>query len=181
MAVIYMVGLGYYTASLSGGVSGDLAKFGLSLDALDYVIVGISLFLALICALALCMVLGIFAKNYKAAQTLTMPITFLALIPYFILIFADFETLPTIMQGVVFAIPFSHPMMAMNELMFGNFTMVGAGIAYEAIFALVTMFVAVTLFKKDILLTGRIKNRGPASSKSGLGSLLQALFGRPRR
>jgi ABC-2 type transport system permease protein len=181
MAVIYMTGLGYYSSSISGGATGDLAKFGLSISALDYLIVGVSLFLALVCALALCMVLGIFAKNYKAAQSLTMPITFLALIPYFILIFADFETLPPAMQGIVFAIPFSHPMMAMNELMFGNVTFVFAGIAYEAAFALVTMFIAVTLFKKDILLTGRVKNRTPGAPKTLVGRAAQALFGGRRR
>jgi ABC-2 type transport system permease protein len=160
MAVIYMIGMGYYMNSLTSSAAVDLSKYGIGLNILDYVLVGISLFLALISALALCMLLGIFTKNYKAAQSMTMPITFLALIPMFVLIFSDFDTLPFVGQALVFAIPFSHPMIAMRSLMFGNSGIVIAGIAYEAIFASVTMFIAVSLFKKDIVLTGMPKKPG---------------------
>ncbi len=160
MAVIYMIGMGYYMNSLTANSAVDLSKYGISLGIFDYILVGISLFLALISALALCMLLGIFTKNYKAAQTMTMPITFLALIPMFVLIFADFDTLPAAGQALVFAIPFSHPMIAMRSLMFGNSGIVIAGIVYEAIFASVTMFIAVSMFKKDIVLTGMPKRPG---------------------
>ncbi len=169
MAVIYMIGMGYYMNSLTASSAVDLGKYGIGLSILDYVLVGISLFLALISALALCMLLGIFTKNYKAAQSMTMPITFLALIPMFVLIFSDFDTLPLVGQILVFAIPFSHPMIAMRSLMFGNTGIVIAGIVYEAIFASVTMFIAINLFKKDIVLTGMPKKPG---KKSGWSSLV---------
>ena len=169
MAVIYMIGMGYYMNSLTASAPVDLSKYGIGLSVFDYVLVGISLFLALISALALCMVLGIFTKNYKAAQSMTMPITFLALIPMFVLIFSDFDTLPLAGQVLVFAIPFSHPMIAMRSLMFGNTGIVIAGIIYEAIFASVMMFIAVSLFKKDIVLTGLPKRPG---KKSGWSSLI---------
>ena len=42
--------------------------------------------------------------------------------------------------------------------MFDDYTIVIAGIVYNAIFGLVTMFIAVKLFKMDILLTGRVKS-----------------------
>ena len=169
MAVIYMIGMGYYMNSLTASAAVDLSKYGIGLSVFDYVLVGISLFLALISALALCMLLGIFTKNYKAAQSMTMPITFLALIPMFVLIFSDFDTLPLAGQVLVFAIPFSHPMIAMRSLMFGDSGIVIAGIIYEAIFASVTMFIAVSLFKKDIVLTGLPKRPG---KKSGWSSLI---------
>lgn len=157
-AAIYMVGMGYYMSSLTGSSSIDLSKYGISLNLLDYVLVGISLFLALLFALGLCMILGIFTKNYKAAQTMTLPVTMLALIPMFVLMFTDFNTLPLVAQVFVFAIPFSQPIIAMNSLMFGQVTIVLMGIAYEVGIALVTIFIAVQLFKKDILLTGRVKS-----------------------
>ncbi len=53
----------------------------MTLSIVDYILVGMSLFASLVFALALCMILGIFTKNYKAAQTMTMPVTFLAMIP----------------------------------------------------------------------------------------------------
>jgi ABC-2 type transport system permease protein len=159
LAAIYMVGLGYYMTSLTSGASLDLTKYGISLNLLDYVLVGISLFLALLSALALCMILGIFTKNYRAAQTMVLPVTMLALIPMFVLIFSDFNTLPLAAQVLVFAIPFSQPIIAVNSLMFGDVGIVLLGIVYQLLFALGTMFVAVYLFKKDILLTGRVKSK----------------------
>jgi ABC-2 type transport system permease protein len=163
-----MVGMGYYMNSLTASAPIDLAKYGLTLNLFDYLLVGISLFLALICGLALCMILGIFTRNYKAAQSMTLPITLLALIPMLVTMFADFSTLPTALQAGLFAIPFTHPMLAMKELMFDNTGFVIAGIVYNAIFAAVAMFVAVTLFKKDILLTGRVRN---TNKKSGWQSM----------
>ena len=166
VAAIYMVGMGYYMTSLTAVAPIDLAKYGMTLNLFDYLLVGLSLFLALICALALCMILGIFTKNYKAAQSMTLPITLLALIPMFVTMFTDFGTLPAGLQAVLFAIPFTHPMLAMKELMFDNTGFVIAGIIYCAIFAAVAMFIAVYLFKKDILLTGRVKNPAKKGSMS---------------
>jgi len=168
-AAIYMIGMGYYMTSLTGSSSIDLSKYGISLSLLDYVLVGISLFLALLFALGLCMILGIFTKNYRAAQTMTLPVTMLALIPMFVLMFTDFNSLPLAAQVLVFAIPFSQPIIAMNSLMFGQVTIVLVGIAYEIVIALVTIFIAVYLFKKDILLTGRV--RSAEAKKRGSYSL----------
>ncbi|MFA5313897.1 MAG: ABC transporter permease [Methanomassiliicoccales archaeon] len=158
MSMIYMVGLGYYYDSLMSSATIDLAGYGLSLGIMDYAIVGVSLFLALLCGLAICMILGIFTKNFKAAQSMTLPVTMLAMIPMLISLFSDFGSLPAWLQAIVFAIPFSHPMFAVNNLMLGDYTIVFAGIAYTAGFAIVMMAFAVALFKKDILLTGRIRN-----------------------
>jgi len=166
LSAIYMIGLGYYMTSLTAGASLDLSQYGISLDLFDYILVGISLFLALLSALALCMILGIFTKNYKAAQTMTLPVTMLALIPMFVLMFTDFSTLPLGAQILVFAIPFSQPIIAINSLMFGEVGIVLLGIVYQLAFALGAMFVAVYLFKKDILLTGRVKSQ--ASKKRRL-------------
>jgi ABC-2 type transport system permease protein len=170
MAVIYMVGLGYYMTSFTLSAPVDLAKYGITLDLPKYILVGISLFLALMCALALCLILGIFTKNYKAAQSMTLPITMLALIPMFVLMFTDFDSLPTIGQALIFAIPFSQPTIAARALMFDDYTIVIAGIVYNAIFGLVTMFIAVKLFKMDILLTGRVKS-AEQKRRRGLFSL----------
>jgi ABC-2 type transport system permease protein len=166
LSAIYMIGLGYYMTSLTAGASLDLSQYGISLDLFDYILVGISLFLALLSALALCMILGIFTKNYKAAQTMTLPVTMLALIPMFVLMFTDFSTLPLGAQVLVFAIPFSQPIIAINSLMFGEVGIVLVGIVYQLAFALGAMFIAVYLFKKDILLTGRVKSQ--ASKKRRL-------------
>ncbi|MDH7508948.1 MAG: ABC transporter permease [Methanomassiliicoccales archaeon] len=173
MAVIYMIGFGYYISSIQQQSPVDLATYGFELGLFDYLLTGITLFLSLFAALALCMLLGIFAKNMKSAQTLTMPITFLAIIPMFILIFGDFDTLPFVVQIILFAIPFSHPMLAMQNLMLDNYTFVAAGIVYQALFGLLTVYIAVWLFKKDILITGKSKGEGEKLSINLIWRLVQ--------
>jgi len=175
LAAVYMVGFSYYMSSLSGSSSIDLANYGLGLGLIDYVLIGVSLFASLMAALSLCMVIGTFANNYKSAQALTMPVTFLALIPMFINMFKDFATLPLAGQAAMFAIPFSHPMMAFRSLMFDDYVFVFAGIAYSVIFALVMIGIAVWIFKTDRLLTGRM---GKKSHKDGKKRGLASLFAR---
>ena len=175
MAAIYMVGFSYYLGGLSANAPVDLAAYGLVITPLDYVLLGISVFAALFAALALCMVLGTFAKNYKAAQTLTMPVTLLAMIPMFMTMFWDFNTLPPAAQVIVFLIPFSHPMMAMRALLFQDYAFVLAGIAYALGFALVMILIAVWIFRTDRLLTGRLSRR-PAESRAARSPLARFLL-----
>ncbi len=156
MAAIYMVGFRYYLSSFQFSGNVNLADYGLVLDSWDYLLVGTSLFLALTAALSLCMVLGTFAKNYKSAQTLTVPVSVLALIPMIMIMFKDFDTLPPVLRAILFAIPFSHPMMAVRALLFGDYMLVISGIAYVSVFALAMIAIAVRIFKTDRLLTGSV-------------------------
>lgn len=156
MAIIYMFGLSYYMRSFQMGEI-DLGQYGLALGVQDYVLVGASLFLALLAGLALCIVLGTFARDYRSAQTLLFPITALSMIPMFIIMFKDFDTVPLVLQAILFLIPFSHPMMAMRALMFDEYPLVIGGIAYSALFSAVVIAVAVRIFKSDRLLTGGVK------------------------
>jgi len=173
MAGIYMIGFSYYMGGLSGSAQVNLAAYGLVITPVDYVLLGVSVFASLFAALALCMVLGTFAKNYKAAQTLTMPITLLAMVPMFMTMFWDYNTLPPAAQAIVFAIPFSHPMMAMRSLMFKDYLFVLAGIGYSLAFAVVMILIAVWIFRTDRLLTGRLMKGKPGSgSRKGIWRLM---------
>lgn len=155
MAVIYMLGYGYYMQSLQTAEL-NLADYGLGLSLLDYVLVGISLFFALVAGLALSLLLGTFAKNYKSAQTLLFPVTALAIIPMFVFMFTDINNLPLMLRGIMYAIPFSHPIIAMRSLMFGDYTIVILGILYTALFSMVMIGIVVWIFNSDRLITGRI-------------------------
>jgi ABC-2 type transport system permease protein len=158
MAAIYMLGFSRYMSSFQSS-NMNLADFGLSLGLPDYLLVGISLFTALLAGLSLCIVLGTFAKNYRSAQTLIFPITALAMISMFITIFKDFDTIPAVLRVLVFAIPFSHPMMAMRALMMDSYSLVIGGIAYTAVFTVIMIVVAVRIFNSDRLLTGSVQKR----------------------
>lgn len=159
----YMIGMSFYMGSLMDptlmGSGVDMASLGLALDVTDYALIMVSMFLAIVCALGICMILGAFAKNYKSAQTMTAPISILALIPMFIVMFTGWYGAGTALQVVTFAIPFSHPMMAMQALMYNDLTLVLGGIAYMAVFAVSTILITVRLYNSDILITGLGQNK----------------------
>lgn len=158
-AVVYMFGMSRYFQGFQMSGELNLADFDLALTSSDFLLIGISLFITLIAALALCMLLGTMAKNYKSAQTLTFPVTMLAMIPMFVTMFADFDTLPLALKGLLFAIPFSHPMMASRALIFNDYVLVIGGIIYVLIFAIVTISIVVWVFKTDRLLTGSTRTK----------------------
>jgi len=154
LAVIYMLGMSYMMTGFYNMEDMSSTGFSLYLSASDFFLIGLSVFVALLAALSLCMVLGTLAKNYKSAQALTFPVTMLTLIPMFITMFKDFDTLPLALKGVLFGIPFSHPMMAPRALIFDDYMIVIAGIIYMFIFALIMIAISVWIFKTDRLLTG---------------------------
>jgi len=170
-AVVYMFGMSRYLQGFQISEGLNLADFDLALTSSDFLLIGISLFITLIAALALCMLLGTMAKNYKSAQTLTFPVTMLAMIPMFVTMFADFDTLPLALKTFLFAIPFSHPMMAPRALIFNDYLLVIGGIIYVLIFAIVTILIVVWVFKTDRLLTGSIKKKRNANLKGKLFSM----------
>ena len=159
----YMVGMSIYMGSMTGSITGSssisLEDLGMALGAADWVLVMVSMFLAIVCALGICMILGAFAKNYKSAQTMTMPLSILAMIPMFIIMFTGWYGAGGAIQFITFIIPFSHPMMAMQALMYGDMTLVIGGIVYMAAFAIVTILITVRLYNSDILITGLGQNK----------------------
>jgi len=154
LAVVYMIGIGYYMQSFQFDMPSTGSTFSLALSATDLLLVGISLFVTLVAGLSLCMLLGTMAKNYKSAQSLTAPVTMMAIFPMLLTMFTDFETLPLALKALVFAIPFSHPMMASKALLFDNYTLVFAGIAYVTVFAIAIIAVVIWVFTTDRLITG---------------------------
>ena len=159
LAVIYMFGLSYFMTSFQVSGQTSVIELGLVLSPTDLLLLGISVFVTLIAALSFCMLLGTMAKNFKSAQTLTFPVTVLALIPMFLTMFKDFDTLPLALKAFLFGIPFSHPMMAPRALLFDDYLLVIGGIIYVSIFALIMIIIAVWVFKTDRLLTGSTKKR----------------------
>jgi ABC-2 type transport system permease protein len=154
LAVIYMFGIGYYMQSFQFDMPSTGSTFSLALTTSDLILVGISLFITLVAGLSLCMLLGTMAKNYKSAQSLTAPVTMMAIFPMLLTMFTDFETLPLALKALVFAIPFSHPMMASKALLFDNYTLVFAGIAYVTVFAIGIIALVIWVFTTDRLITG---------------------------
>lgn len=152
---VYMAGMYVYVGSMTEGIGGvNLSEIGLVLGPIEWVITMLMMFITIMCALGICMILGAFVKSYKGAQTMTLPISVLAMIPMFVFIISDWSSLGTVTQAVMFAIPFSHPMMVMQNLLFGEFFLVISGLIYNTAFAMITILITVRLYNSDILLIG---------------------------
>jgi ABC-2 type transport system permease protein len=158
MGVIYMAGFYSYFNSL-GGSTVSLQDMGLALNSLDYILIGLSVFAALLAALCLSIILGSFASNYRSAQTLTFPIIGLAMLPMMLTMFQDFDTMSLGMKLLIFLIPFSHPMMAMKALMMDNYLLVVGGIAYSLGITAVLVLIATWVFTTDRVVTGTVSRK----------------------
>ena len=159
--VCYLAGMMVYSNGMMSGISGgsvNLADYGLAMTAVDWLILLVILFLSIFSALGICMILGAFTKNYKMAQTMTLPISGLALIPMFVFMFTSWDNLPGIAQALLFAIPFSHPMMGMDNILFGNTTLILSGIAYLIVFDIIMILITVKIYNSDVLITGLGQN-----------------------
>jgi len=144
-------------SSVTGGLAPILKQLGLTIDTQGYVLFGLSLFLAILCALSIATVLGVLAEDYRTAQSLNIPLVFLILVPYFISLFADINTMSLPAKILVLAIPFSHPFFAMQNMMFGHMGMFWLGLAYNLVFVSVMLIWTTRIFATDRVLTMKLK------------------------
>ena len=164
-AAIYMVGFRSYMGGVMGditkapGVSQVVQKLGLALDAKALVVLGVSLFFAILCALALATILGVLAEDFRSAQSLIMPMIFLIMIPYFISMFTDLKSLSLPVKVFLLAIPFSHPFLATQNIFLENYRAVLFGILYMAFFFTVMVVIAARIFSTDRVLTMKLRWR----------------------
>ncbi|MDT8433676.1 MAG: ABC transporter permease [Anaerosomatales bacterium] len=168
-AGVYMFGLRYYmqgvTEGLGGGLPGAteapdaIAALGLALGTGDYTILGLTLFLSILVALAIAVILGAFAENVRAVQSLLAPLMVLLMIPYFLTLFVDLEQLGPAVRWFVYAIPFSHAFTAAPNLFLGNYQTVWIGIGYLALWCAGLIYTAGRIFSTDRILTMKLDLR----------------------
>jgi ABC-2 type transport system permease protein len=125
-----------------------------TLSLVDYGLIGVSLALSLVGALALALCLGLFADDRQGAQSLLLPLGAVSFVPVAVTLFTEVSALSLPLQVVLYLIPFTHPVIAPKLLLFGDPTMVYLGIAYEALFAAAMIALAVRIFDSDRIVTG---------------------------
>jgi ABC-2 type transport system permease protein len=161
-AGIYMIGMKSFMGGMTGdlqakaSMSGVIKELGLTLSGGGYVLLGIALFFAILCGLAMAMILGVLAEDFRSAQTLILPIMLMILIPYLLSFFADFQTLPLPVKLLIYAIPFSHPFLATPNIMLGHYSAVLYGVLYMAVVFFVLVFIAARIFSTDRVLTMKL-------------------------
>lgn len=183
-AVVYMFGFSSYMGSMMGGAvngavssaGGDAAaqalgaasalqQLGLVMSPVQYVLLGLQMFMTIMIALSISLMLGSMATDVKSSQTLIMPIMFSAMIPYMISMFTSINELSLVPRIIMYLIPFTHTFMATDNLIFGNMTLYWGGLIYQAAFLAVCMFLAVRLFTSDKLFTMSLNFKKRKKSK----------------
>jgi len=170
-AITYLVGYSYLFGSITSGVSTtgaslDLAALGLAPTALGYILLGITLFVTLLAGLALAVIISAFAEDVRGATALVGYMYPLIFIPSFALIYVDINVLPLPIKAVLFAIPFSQPVIASKAVIAGDYLTTILGIIYVAAFTLVVMYIASRLFATEKILTAKLRFRRRGSKKT---------------
>jgi ABC-2 type transport system permease protein len=163
-ALAYMVGytfmLGSFTATIPVSTSIDLASLGLVPSLFGYLLLGISLFVTLLSALALAVIMSAFSEDVRGAQSLVGYIYPLIFIPSFALMYLDVNTLPLPLKILMYAIPYSHPIIASKAIIVGDYMTVVLGIVYVTAFTIIVLYAASRLFATEKILTAKLKFRG---------------------
>lgn len=180
-AVFMIIGFAIYMVSIMGGAVNDasngaidsmistgemnelttdalssaqaLTELGFSLNGIDILLFGLQLFLTLAIGLSISLILGAMATDVKSVQTLTMPIMIAVMIPFFVTMFMDINSMPTAAKIIMYIIPFTHTYIALPNLMTGEIAVFWGGLAYQAVFFAVCMFFAVRMFTSDKIFT----------------------------
>ncbi|RPJ03588.1 MAG: ABC transporter permease [Candidatus Aminicenantes bacterium] len=165
-AGVYMVGFkGFFggigdeagMAGLQAGGASMMRQLGLYFNTSGYIILGLSIFMAILVALALAMILGVLAEDFRSAQNMIMPLMFMVMIPYFISLFADINTVSLPVKIFILAIPFSHPFLVSQNLYLGNYGMIAAGLVYMLIVFVILVIAAARIFSTDKILTMKLR------------------------
>lgn len=162
-ALTYLLGYSYVLGSTFSGTATnagqaiDLVKLGLAPSPLGYTLLGISLFVTLLSGLALAVVMSAFAEDVRGATALVGYIYPLIFIPSLALIYLDINTLPLALKAVLFAIPFSQPVIASKAVVTGDYLTTGLGIIYVTAFTIIIMYAASRLFATEKILTAKLR------------------------
>jgi ABC-2 type transport system permease protein len=164
-AVVYMLGF----KGFMGGIGGDelraatsqsgavMRQLGLYFDTTGYLVLGAALFLSILVALAMAMILGVLAEDFRSAQNMIMPLIFMVMIPYFISLFADMNTVSLPIKIFILAIPFSHPFLVSQNLYLGNTGLIIGGLVYMLVVFVVLVIFAARIFSTDRILTMKLR------------------------
>lgn len=175
MSLVFLIGFSSYMGNLTGGTvsgmptntvqvtGGDISAaftgLGLSLNPMQFVVIGIELFTTILIALAVSTMLGAMAEDIKGVQTAVTPIMFCVMIPYLISLFTDISSLPMPARIFLYIIPFTHTFTATAEMIFRQYGLIAFGVIYQLLCLAVSLYLAVRLFSSDKLFTAKLKKR----------------------
>lgn len=173
VALIYAVvyGVGFVGSMMLSVGGGDLAstmdvgasvaelasaqkaveELGLSMSAFGWVGAFAQLALTLFIALTAAIILGALNEDARNAQTAALPIMLCTMFPYILSMVSDIRNMEGALKWLMMAIPFTHTFIAVGCLRFHDYVTFWAGLAYQAVFLAALLWLAVRVYRSDIL------------------------------
>lgn len=164
-AVAAMIGVSFYASTIFGGAvtSGvspeSLQALGLVPSSLALLLVGLTVFVTIVSALALAICIAVFAGDVRGAQSLIGPLNMIIVVPAMVLMFADIDILPIAAQIVLYAIPYTHSILATKAALIGDYLTVAWSLLYISLFTVVVLYVAAKIFTTERVITAKISLR----------------------
>lgn len=160
-AFAYMVGFGYYMNSAMGfadrgSTSISLSSLGFSLDLGAYLLLGVTIFVTLVSGLALALSVAVFTDSVRSAQSIVGVIYVPVMVPMLILMFADLGMLPLPVQIALYALPYTHSLLASRAIFMGDYITALTSIGYITIFTVIVLYVAARIFTSERVITAKI-------------------------
>ncbi len=166
MAVVYMFGMQNYANQMSNisttavsttsSIQPALHQLGLVFTTGNYIMLGITMFLGILVALSLAFILGGFAEDARAAQTVIAPVMVMLLIPYFLSLLADISSLSLLPKILISAIPFTHIFTVGSNIMLHNYTAIILGDLYLLVVFIIAIIFASKIFTSEKILTMKL-------------------------
>jgi len=160
LAGIYMIGMNSYMKGIAGGSisTGDglmtvFASLGIIITPIGYLLLGLSLFMGILVGLAMAMILGILSENIKSIQATITPLMILVLLPYLLVLLLDVNTISPILKYIIYIIPFSHPFLATQNIILGDYMPIIYGIIYQFIVFMIFVVIGTKIFSSDKIIT----------------------------
>jgi len=163
-SVAYMVGFDSYIGSITGSIGSDasavdLQAMGLAPSMLSMALLGVTIFVTVTAALAMAISLAVFSENVRSAQSMIGLLYLPIMMPSIILMFADMDMLPSILQAVLYAIPFTHSILASKAVFMGDYQLLLRSIGYISVFTVIVLYIAAKIFTSEKVITGRVSFR----------------------
>ena len=179
-AVAFSISYQRFMSTMSGGgtYSEDfiaaLENFGITFNIGTLAVIGVQLFLSVLCGLAISLLIGMMIDDIKTLNAYLLPVMFVIMVPYFLSMFLDINSLPVIAKVLVYLLPFTHTFTAATNIFLRNDTLIIIGIIYQVIFVAALLTFAVRIFNSDKLFTlGQMTRKKPTSQSNK-----PALFGK---
>ncbi len=163
-AVTSVIGFTYYMSMLGAMTpSAGSAAVEIAPSLTFYLVLGVLLFLTLALATAIAIVVSVFTSDVRGAQAVVGYLALPIILPVFLVMFGDFNTLSLGLRTLVLAIPFSYVAVYATTGFFGGFGYALVGMAYLAAWVVFILYIASRLFNSERILTSRFTFGGRKS------------------